>query len=277
MAIYNTAGETLTDVYAVDGTPLETAYDKAGNIIFTKQGERTILFEDDFDSFDSSMWVKEYGIVRNYDSEAQCYREENVNIENSCLVLTAKRESYGGKSWTSGSISGQTLQSFKFGRFEAKIKFPAVVGAFGAFWMLGSCFWKEFVDGGKAINHGTWWPQSGEIDIVETIPGNATSAIATMWNYTGGMMGSGRSAAISLSDWHIYALEWTSEYVAAFLDGVEYKRWTVADYSETAVQAYSLPFYMILNLAVGAAGGAPSESTNEMKMYVDWVRVYAPL
>lgn len=271
--IYDINGNQIQKSYRINGSELSSVYDVYGNII----ADRQIVFEDDFNFFDSSKWVKELGNVRNYSFELQCYREENVTIEDSCLVLTARRESYGGKEWTSGSISGQTIQSFKYGRFEAKISFPNLAGAFGAFWMLGSNFWKEFVDGGWPINHGVIWPQCGEIDINETIPGNATTAQANLWKYAGGSFGNGRSQTVNLYEWHIYACEWTSEYIAIFLDGVEFKRWTFSDYDANEVQAYHLPFYMILNLAVGAASGTPSESTSEMKMYVDWVRVYAPL
>lgn len=278
MSIYNAAGEELTGAFATGGTALENAYDKAGNIIYSKQWGRTILFEDDFDSFDSSMWVKEYGIVRNYNVESQCYRQENVSIENSCLVLTAKREPYGGKPWTSGSISGQTLQSFKFGRFEAKIKFPNIAGAFGAFWMLGSNFWKDYVDGGRPTNHGIMWPECGEVDIVEGAPGGASNVQSILWaSNNGASLGLYKSGAVNQGGWNIYALEWTQDYMASYVNGVEYARWTFSEFSTDQVSAYQLPFYIILNLAVGSSSGTPASSTNEMKMYVDWVRVYAPL
>ena len=277
MSIYNVDGDAVYSAYDKSGNSLTYAYAVDGDAVYDNSGERTVVFFDDFDIFDSSKWVCEVGNVRNYNTEQQCYRSENVSIEDSCLVLTAKKESYGGKNWTSGSISGQTLQSFKYGRFEAKIKFPNVVGAFGAFWMLGANFWKTFVDGGQAINNGVIWPACGEIDITETIPGNTNKAKANLWKYTGSSMGQGSSSTINIGDWNVYALEWTDEYIAAFVNDTEYKRWTFSDYTESAVQAYHLPMYMILNLAVGAAGGTPAESATEMKMYVDWVKVYTPL
>ena len=267
-------GIEVSPVYNKSGAQTD-AYDIDGNLVSAPQ--RVLVFEDDFDSFNSSMWVKEVGNVRNYNTELQCYREQNVAIENSCLVLTAKKENYGGKAWTSGSISGQTKQAFSFGRYEAKIKFPNLMGAFGAFWCLGSNFWKEYVDGGQPTNHGVLWPECGEIDITETMPGNSDVAQANLWSYTGTSLGSGTSSEIISSQWHIYAVERTSEYIAISIDGTEFKRWTFSDYQASTVQAYQLPFYMILNLAVGASGGIPDASTTEMKMYVDWVRVYAPL
>ena len=208
----------------------------------------------------------------------QTYRaENNVSVEDGCLVITAKKEDFGTKHWTSGSITGQHKFEQTYGRWEAKVKFPNIIGAFGAFWLLGANMENVYHETGDNDVSGEIWPKCGEIDINETIPGNATTAQANLWTYTGSSMGTGRSANMVSSEWHIYAMEWTSEYIAIFLDGVEFKRWTFSDYSSSEVQAYHLPFYMILNLAVGASGGTPASSTSEMKMYVDWVRVYAPL
>lgn len=292
MAIYNINGQPLSSAYDLYGTSLNNAYDINGNLIFSK-GEpipddpyidgRTLLFEDSFNgsTLNSENWSYEIGNVRN--NESQFYRSQNVSVEDGKLVITAKRETHLNKSWTSGSITGQLKKSWLYGRFEAKIKFPNAVGAFGAFWTLGANHWIEYKsddDSTTANSNPTGsvsWPACGEIDITETIPGNATSAQANLWKYGGSSFGTGRSAAMVSSEWHIYAMEWTSEYISVLLDGVEYKRYAFSDYSSTDIQAYLLPQYIILNLAVGAAGGTPAQSINEMKMYVDWVRVYAPL
>lgn len=288
MAVYSIGGAELSFLYDVQGASLSAAYDINGNRIFGDEipvdpddpyiPGRTLVFVDDFNSFDPSMWMHEIGNVRNYSSELQCYRAENVSFEDSCLVLTAKRETYGGKEWTSGSISGQTIQRFRYGRFEAKIKFPNVVGAFGAFWMAGSNFWKEYVDGGRPTNHGVIWPACGEIDTAEGAPGNAAQVQSILWDASdGNSLGLFKSGTVDQSEWNIYALEWTPEYMASSVNGVEFARWTFSNFTAEQVQAYQLPFYMILNLAVGSSGGIPASTTNEMKMYVDWVRVYSPL
>lgn len=279
MIVYDINGSELINAYNLNGESALSLYDVHGNLIDNSDPYiegRTLIFEDDFDSFDSTKWVYEIGLVRNQDRELQCYRSQNVSFENSCLVLTAIKENYADRTWTSGSISGQTKQEFAYGRIEAKIKFPNINGAFGAFWMLGSNFYKEFVEGDYPVNHGTLWPQCGELDIVETIPGYATSMQANLYSYTGNTLGKGYSQNIDNGKWHIYAVERTEEYIAVYLDNVEFKRWTFAD-NEYLMQAYRLPMYIILNLAVGLAGGTPSPDTTEMKMYVDWVRVYAPL
>jgi beta-glucanase (GH16 family) len=292
MAIYNISGQNLNSAYDLNDTSLNNAYDLDGNLIFSKGTPipddpyidgRVLLFEDSFNenTLNSANWSYEIGNVRN--NEGQFYRSQNVSVEDGKLIITAKRETHLNKRWTSGSITGQLKKSWLYGRFEAKIKFPNLVGAFGAFWTLGANHWIEYKsdDDSTTANSNpvgsVSWPACGEIDITETIPGNATSAQANLWKYGGDSFGTGRSTAMLSSEWHIYAMEWTSEYISVLLDGVEYKRYTFSDYSSTDIQAYLLPQYIILNLAVGAAGGTPADSTNEMKMYVDWVRVYAPL
>ena len=293
MTIYDLDRQNLASVYGLDGTELNFAYDLDANIVFSKgtpipddpyiEG-RTLLFEDSFNgnTLNSENWGYEIGNVRN--NELQFYRStNNVSVEDGKLVITAKRETYLDKSWTSGSITGQLKKSWLYGRFEAKIKFPNVVGAFGAFWTLGANHFIVYANEQTGEKEGTapeWsvpWPQCGEIDITETIPGNASTAQANLWKYNGGSFGTGRSATMVSSDWHVYAMEWTSEYIAMLLDGIEYKRYTFSNYTSEQIQAYHLAQYIILNLAVGASGGTPSDGTNEMKMYVDWVRVYAPL
>lgn len=284
MGIYSLNGSILQSAYSQNGSLLNKAYNSSGTQIFPDTDPylpgRTIVFEDDFASFDDNNWTAMLGITKVNQRELQCYREENISFSDSCVVFTAKREEYAsGYPWTSGAITSQLKKTFKYGRFDAKIKFPAVKGAFPAFWMLGDSFWKTYVDGGQSINHGTY-PQCGEIDIVEIMPKyNAAinTAYANLWSYTGQTLGNQGKSPITPGDWHIYGLEWTDTYLAALFDGEEFKRWTFSDFANSEIQCFHEPFYMLLNLAVGGSGDTPAANTNEMKMYVDWVRVYAPL
>lgn len=293
MAIYNISGQSLASAYDLSGASLNNAYDFGGNLVFSKvepipddpyiEG-RTLLFEDSFDgeSLNAENWSCEIGNVRN--NESQFYRSQNVSVEDGKLVITAKRETHLNKSWTSGSITGQLKKSWLYGRFEAKIKFPNVVGAFGAFWTIGANHWIEYKgddDESMANSHpdgSVTWPLCGEIDVVESIPGNTLRPPANLWDNTGTSLGSMRfDSDIDIGQYHIYSMEWTSEYIEMLIDNHAFKRWTFSDYDEAQIAAYKLPQHILLNLAIGAAGGTPDQSINEMEMYVDWVRVYAPL
>lgn len=267
--MYNINGETLSTVYTLYGEEID-AYIEG----------RTVVFEDNFASLNTENWGFEIGNVRN--NELQFYRAQNATIEEGNLVLTARREAHQNKAWTSASITGQKKKGFLYGRFEAKIKMPGVVGSFPAFWTLGynhEIAYSADNDSTTATqaDGSVAWPACGEIDIVEGIPGNATSAQCNLWAYGGGSLGTRRSGTVNLAEWHVYAMEWTPKYIAMLVDGVEYKRYAFADFTDEQIQAYKLPQHMIINLAVGASGGTPPDDVNEMKMYVDWVRVYAPL
>ncbi len=65
------------------------------------------------------------------------YRRENATVENGQLVITAKRESFGGFNYTSASMKTAGRKSWKYGKIEARIKMPAFSGIWPAFWMLG--------------------------------------------------------------------------------------------------------------------------------------------
>ena len=67
-------------------------------------------------------------------------------------------------------------------------------------------------------------------------------------------------------------MEWTPTYIEFFVDDVSIGRKPIT--SDDVY--YQEPHFYILNLAMGSGGGRPDPSVNEMKMYVDWVRIYAP-
>ncbi len=50
----------------------------------------------------------------------------------------ARREAFEGAEWTSARIKTQGLQTFTYGRIEARILLPAGRGLWPAFWMLGA-------------------------------------------------------------------------------------------------------------------------------------------
>lgn len=295
MAIYDKNGTELSDFYDKSGNALEYAYNKTGVQIWQKGGSsdpylanRILVFEDNFtgNALDADKWECEIGYCRN--NELQHYRPENAIVANGLLNLKAIKGHYAGdttrnSTWTSASITTNNRFEAFYGRWQAKIKFPKLDGSFCAFWLLGEgCDFEYNDDGTKNYRVGSvGWTACGEIDITETIPGDATAAKSNLWNYTSATSaGTGSSSTIDISDWHIYEMEWTESTIQMMVDGTVFKTY---DLSSSELQQYRMPsptvqngFYMILNQAVGASGGTPSDDTTEMDMLVDWVRVYAP-
>ena len=88
-----------------------------------------LIWSDEFNGSIGPNWVFETGAGGWGNNELQYYRRENATIENNALVITAKRENFGGMAYTSARMKTQGLKTFKFGRMEARMKLPAFLGA----------------------------------------------------------------------------------------------------------------------------------------------------
>ena len=243
--------------------------------------DRLLVWHDEFDgqTLDTSKW--RYATHNSGGSEQQAYtvgRTENVRLENSNLILEARKDGYvSGYTWSSGRIDTSGLAGFKYGRLEAKLKYDVVSGAFPAFWTIGTCAYYptgENVHGVKK-SLGTQWAQNGEIDMFE---GRGTNSEISQGGFYNQDDGKGNlnmvfgTKNIDASQYHVYAVEWTETTIIAYIDGVETGRKYISD-----IKSWHRPMYIILNMAVGSTGGYPTDDCNSMKMEVDWVRVYAPV
>lgn len=209
-------------------------------------------------------------------NELQTYtdRPDNVTVQNGVLIITAKEESFEGKSYTSARITTKGLLDQQYGRFEARIKLPTGKGIFPAFWLLGD-------DAGGTMV----WPSIGEIDIMEFLGNEPTTVFGTVH-------GPGYSAGNSISKkyqiqndrfdtgFHVFGLEWTPNRINWYVDDVLYQSLTPKDIEEETdgmgEWVFNRPFHIILNLAVGGnLPGSPDENTVfPQRMLVDYVRVY---
>ena len=132
-------------------------------------GGYMLVWQDLFDGeeLNPTRWYIEVNGDGGGNNELQYYtdRSENVRLGddgegNGCLILTARRESYNGKSFTSGRVNSKNRIAFTHGKIEASIKLPSTAdGLWPAFWMMGN----DYDEVG--------WPRCGETDIVEM--GNA--------------------------------------------------------------------------------------------------------
>ena len=184
------------------------------------------------------------------------------------LVITARRESACGRSYTSARLTTHGHHAFQYGRVEARMKLPRGQGMWPAFWMLGA-------------NYGTvGWPASGEIDIME-YRGQEPATVHGSLHGPGYSGGAALTRAYSPSatrfdnSFHVFAVEWTAEGIDFFVDGTRYFRTTPA--STEGSWAFDHPFDIILNLAVGGNYvGAPNDATPfPAELVVDYVRVYS--
>ncbi len=225
-----------------------------------------LVWSDEFNGSIGPNWVFETGAGGWGNNELQYYRRENATIENNALVITAKREDFGGMAYTSARMKTQGLKTFKFGRMEARMKLPSFLGAWPAFWMLG------------ANLPQVGWPASGEIDVMEHINDENKVYGTVHWQDNNGQYASyGGNIATSVTDWHVYAVEWDPSAIRWYVDGTKYHEVNITN-GVNGTEEFQKDFFLLLNFAVG--GNWPGFNVNTAalpaKMYVDYVRVYAP-
>jgi beta-glucanase (GH16 family) len=183
------------------------------------------------------------------------------------LVITAKQESMSGKSYTSARIKTQGLQTFTYGRIEARMKISQGQGLWPAFWMLGDDI---------ATNP---WPACGEIDIMENI-GKEPNIIHGTIHGPGYSAGAGPTKQYTLSApvasaFHVFAIEWELNAIRWYVDDTLYSTKTPSDIPSSATWVYAHPFFIIVNLAVGGGfpGNPDGTTTFPQQLQVDYVRV----
>lgn len=227
-----------------------------------------LVWSDEFNGSIGPSWVFETGTGANGwgNNELQYYRRENASIENNALVITAKREDFGGMAYTSARMKTQGLKTFKYGRIEARMKLPAFLGAWPAFWMLG------------ANLPQVGWPASGEIDVMEHVNDEQKVYGTIHWqDHTGQYAQYGGNVATTVTDWHVYAVEWDASAIRWYVDGTKYHEVNIAN-GVNGTEEFQKDFFLLLNFAIG--GNWPGFNVNTAalpaKMHVDYVRVYAP-
>jgi beta-glucanase (GH16 family) len=155
---------------------------------------------------------------------------------------------------------------------EARIKIPCGQGLWPAFWMLGTDMDR------------VGWPRCGEIDIMENIGREPSTVHGTIHGpgYSGRRsIGAPYQFAADLKvsdDFHIFAVEWTTNSIRWFVDQHAYFTVTPAALPAESQWVFNQPHFLLLNLAVGGRwpGKPDNRTTFPQRMLVDYVRVYAP-
>ena len=203
--------------------------------------------------------------------------KDNVAVEDGNLVLTARRQNWGGLPFTSARLVTRGKFSFNKGRFVARIRFPEGDRIWPCFWLMG--------------DRGETWPASGEIDVAEMFGGsvgsvaghgdNVITSAAHWWDEGSARNGLGYGALTSpaklSADFHLYQLDWDDTSLRASFDGIEY--WSQDLSGAALAELREHNYYIIFNIAVGTPDfgmTSPDQADGPMpqKMYVDYIRVF---
>ena len=237
-----------------------------------------LIWNDEFDgtSLNGTDWtheVKGPGWVNN---ELQNYVNATyggkpvTEVNEGSLKINCFKASDG--KICSGRIYAKVNTGWKYGIFEAAIKLPKGKGTWPAFWMMP-------VNNDFNANP---WPKCGEIDIMEEVgyhPEYTSSSIhCESYNHVKGTQKTAeRLTEGAQSDFHVYRLEWTEDYIRTSVDGKTLLNFSNDGKGNVSTWPFNHHFYIILNLAWGGSwGGAQGvdETCLPTTMEVDYVRVF---
>jgi beta-glucanase (GH16 family) len=234
----------------------------------------SLVWSDEFNeaSLDLTKWNYDTGNNGGWgNNELEFYtsRTNNVYLANGMLHIHAQIESTNGFSYTSGRIKTQYLYWKTLGRIEWRAKLPAGTGFWPALWSLGTNI------------DSIGWPGCGEIDVVENNGANiffeqgsihSGTDATQIYNFTGGN---------SVTNFHVYDLDWKNNSIIWSVDGTAYETQTVwgTDTGNPYPYPFNQPFFFLMNVAVGGnyLGNPTNAEINPNmpgEMVVDYMRIY---
>jgi beta-glucanase (GH16 family) len=254
-----------------------------------------VIFFDEFcdKELDRTRWnVDRTGKIHNNEQQAYVDSLETVYIindyedSNGVLVIQPRfKKNYTTPEgdifdFISGKINTREKFEFTYGSISARIKLPIGQGLWPAFWSIGAT--------------GSW-PDRGEIDIMESAGESDWVSVAVHGpNYA-------RETPLvnkqyfpqshDASKWHIYHLEWTPGFLFFRIDDNLVFKVSRTNVEYLGEWVFDHDHFILINLALGGNFpfksngvhtpyyGIPDDTVkaicnNEVKMLVDWVKVY---
>jgi beta-glucanase (GH16 family) len=256
-----------TVIIPADGYEAQTTY-TGYSLVWSNEFDSTALRSNEwtFESGDGCPQLCGWG---NNELEFYTNSADNLFFREGKMIIRARKESYGGRSYTSARIKTQGKKTFKFGRIDIRAVMPAGKGLWPAFWLM------------PENNVYGYWPSSGEIDMMEFL-GHEPSRVYGTVHYGPGPGSTSISKNMVLANddrfdkkFHVFSVIWEQDKIQWLVDDVVYSTINKADLG-SANYPFNEDFYLIINLAVGGnwPGSPDSATVFPQHLIVDYVRVY---
>ena len=171
----------------------------------------------------------------------------NLHVADGMLSIVSHGLSSGGLEWADGQL---------YGRWEVRARTEKATG-YGDVIIL----WPDAED----------FPEGGEVDFME-IPKPERTEYNFNLHYGADNSQNGTKVAGDFTQWHNYAVEWTSDHVAGFVDGQEVFRTTERE------QIPPRSMHLTMQQDIGPYDNwiPPRDASTppEVRFQVDWVRIY---
>ena len=277
------------------------------NESFAPEGYK-LVWGDEFDgnTLDSSKWMLTQG-MGGYPDLKLLKDSSVLKVADGLLQMNAIQytdpEDEKIKYATTYSVSTPGTMNFQYGYLEMCAKVPYKNGAWPSLWM------KSVKDWGQATNvlvQPKYNAYMAEVDIFEVFS-NEEKAIPNIHKWYYGSDGKGNGVHKQFSnnapyyfietdnlpeEYHVYGFEWTSEYMAMFVDGEQYMTYDITDNGNfdadgvtTDMSGFHDPMYILLNnhiltpLRTVLKEGYWEDKTVmdkdlPMEYSVDWIHLY---
>lgn len=267
----------MPNIYDIDGNPIVIGQDDLEDLM----PGRLLVWHDEFNAptIDETKWSNVYGNYRGYNWNSKDIMR-NISTGNGMSFWTAKDYPKEYTDFSGAYISTNNKFEFRYGRIEAKLRFPSATPHHTTFWTLGAC--EEVISVGEDELYdetkGVRFPSNGEIDIAEYDNGSVGGRMH--WSsdgfdtsvYTSG--GNINQLTDTPSEWHIYACEWTSDKIVFYVDGVQKGTWNTSNAKVGDWNPFQIPHFLVLD-CISALGG--TINWDIAKTDCKWIRVYAPI
>jgi hypothetical protein len=231
-----------------------------------------LVFSDDFDfldlspdGFGSHAWYEGVWFNRKHAPLS------NIHADSSLLYLDWTRgQDASDTSVATLSTDKKTARTWRYGYFEARLKWTLSAGAWPAFWLI------PVQDAtGQAVYSGT--KESGEIDVFEGQGDHPHTFYGTIHDWVNLRDSASRNNAfllpanVDLSEFHTYGLLWVPGRVTWYFDNL-------ALHSEPTPAIFDKQdFFLILGMQEGVDwkfGDQTGVTASKLTLCVDWVRVW---
>jgi beta-glucanase (GH16 family) len=229
-----------------------------------------LSWSDEFNGHDLNEgdWNYETGGDGWGNNELEYYQKQNTSVHDGYLIIEARQEIAGNRSYSSSRLTTQGKRAFKNGRIDIRALLPKGQGIWPALWMLGSSIQTQ------------GWPKCGELDIMEMIGGSGrenTVYGTAHWDNAGSHASYGGhetlDGKIFSDEFHVFSIRWTPATITWFIDDIQYH---IIDITPADLDELTKEAFFILNVAVGGdwPGGPDGTTVFPQRMVVDYIRVF---
>jgi hypothetical protein len=229
----------------------------------------TLLWSDEFDgtTLNTSDWNYETGGGGWGNNELEVYTNSPSNsyLQDGFLHIKATKNPYSGE-YNSARLTTKGKQEFTYGRIDIRARMPIGQGIWPALWMLGSNI------------SSVGWPRCGEIDIMEYLGHEPLTVHGTAHYYDGGHKYRGQDYTVTEAEnfhetFHVFTIIWQENSIEWYVD---YRKYYTASPSTIKYEAFRLPQFFIVNLAVGGIWPGYPDATTQFPqiLQVDYIRVF---